>query len=102
MIRCYPLAVAVLLVLGGPAHAATQSEIASLKGPDRQKTLEETAKKEGAVAVYAALGVEEGLGPILEAFGKKYPAVKPTYWRGSAREILQKVLVERQIGRAHV
>jgi ABC-type Fe3+ transport system substrate-binding protein len=96
MNRLYPLALASFLALGVPAHAATQSELANLKGPDRQKTLEDAAKKEGAVAIYAALGVEEGLGPILEAFGKKYPAIKTSYWRGSAREILQKVLVERQ------
>jgi iron(III) transport system substrate-binding protein len=90
------LGLAALLGSTIEAGAASQSEIAKLNGADRQRILEEGAKKEGAVAIYAALGVNEGLGPLLEAFGKKYPAVKPTYWRGSSREILNKVLVEKR------
>ncbi len=84
------------LTLGGTVQALTQAEIANLKGPDRQKTLEEGARKEGAVAIYAALGVNEGLGPLLDAFAKKYPGIQGTYWRGSSREILNKVLVEKR------
>ena len=93
---CAAVVVFASLTLAAPLQAATQAEIAKLNGPDRQKVLEEGAKKEGAVAIYAALGVNEGLGPILEAFGKRYPGVKPTYWRGSSREILNKVLVEKR------
>ena len=85
---------AVLLLSAAPAAALTQSEIANYGGPDRQKILEEGARREGAVTFYTAMIVDQATRPLIEAFQKKYPFVKAEYWRGESRAIIQKVLAE--------
>jgi hypothetical protein len=47
--------------------ALTVDEVALLKGPDRQKVLEEGAKKEGKILWYSTLIVNQALRPIKEA-----------------------------------
>jgi hypothetical protein len=61
--------------------ALTVDEVALLKGPDRQKVLEEGAKKEGKILWYSTLIVNQTLRPIKEAFEKKYPFVQVEYYR---------------------
>ena len=82
-----------------PAAALTQSEIAMLAGPGRQKTLEEGARREGAVMIYSGIIVDQALRPLVEGFGRKYPFVKAEFWRGDSRPIVQKILAEEQSGR---
>jgi ABC-type Fe3+ transport system substrate-binding protein len=90
------LAAALLAVVATPTLAATQAEIAKLQGPDRQKILEEGARKEGKVTFYGSLSADTGVMPLFAGFNKKYPYIKTGYWIGAAREMLQKVSVEKR------
>jgi iron(III) transport system substrate-binding protein len=76
------------------AQALTQEQIGMLTGPDRQKILEEGAKKEGKVTIYSGMIVDQGLRPMTEAFMKKYPFLKADFWRADSNKIIQKVLAE--------
>jgi hypothetical protein len=87
---------AAVLALSGPAQALTNAEIASLTGPDRQKILEEGAKKEGQMFWYTTLQVDEASGPISKAFMKKYPFVKVDVYRGTGVTITQRLQAENQ------
>lgn len=77
-----------------PAGAMTAQEVLLYKGADRQKVLEEGAKKEGKLTIYSSLTVNQALRPMVNAFNKKYPFVKAEFWRGDTRKISQKVLAE--------
>lgn len=83
-------------LLAAPAAALTEPEIALLHGPDRQQILEEGARQEGAVTIYSGLTIDQALRPLVEAFGRKYPFVKPVYWRSDSRPIVQKALAEQR------
>ena len=89
------LAAGAILTLGqGQALALTNAEIANLKGPDRQKILEEGAKKEGTVLWYVNL--IEATPPLIEGFSKKYPAIKVQHVRDGATGLLQRIQAEYQ------
>jgi iron(III) transport system substrate-binding protein len=94
------LAVAAALVLtmvcSASARALTTDEILNYKGPDRQKVLEDGARKEGEVVIYSGMIVNQLLRPLTEAFEKKYPFIKTKYWRGDGNQVLVKVLAETQ------
>ncbi|HEY4135746.1 MAG TPA: extracellular solute-binding protein [Alphaproteobacteria bacterium] len=89
-------AVAALLLWSASAQALTQQEIADLQGPDRQKILEDGARKEGKVTIYSGMIVDQALQPITDAFMKKYPYIKAEFWRADAFKIIQKVLAEQR------
>jgi iron(III) transport system substrate-binding protein len=78
------------------AHALTTEEILSYKGSDRQKVLEEGARKEGALVIYSGMIVNQLLRPLTEAFEKKYPFIKTRYYRGDSNQLIIKVLAEIQ------
>jgi ABC-type Fe3+ transport system substrate-binding protein len=78
------------------AQALTVEEIALLKGTDRQKVLEEGAKKEGKLLWYTTLIVNQALRPIQEAFEKKYPFVKVEHYRANSDQLAQKMITEYQ------
>ena len=90
----------VLLVLLGaaPAAALQQSEIALLQGPERQRILEEGARREGTVTLYSGLTIDQVLRPLVAAFNGKYPFVNAVYWRSDSRPIVQKALAEQRTG----
>ena len=93
------LALAVGLIAAPSAvRAASVQEVLNYKGADRQKMLEDGAKKEGALTIYSSLTVNQALRPMVEAFRKKYPYLKTEFWRGDTRQISQKILAEQ---RAH-
>ena len=54
----------------------------------------EGARKEGQVVIYSSVIVNQALRPIADAFTKKYPFIKLTYWRAEAEELLAKVSAE--------
>src|SRR5262249_11316516 len=74
--------------------ALTTEEILNYSGPDRQKVLEEGARKEGTVTIYSGMIVNQLLRPLTEAFQKKYPFLRIRYFRGDGNQILAKVLAE--------
>lgn len=90
--------VAMTITLGmasiSPLKALTQEEIGMLSGPDRQKILEDGARKEGKVTLYSGMIVDQALRPITESFMKKYPYIKAEFWRADSNKIVQKILAE--------
>ncbi len=84
------------------AHALTAEEIALLNKPDRQKILEEGAKKEGKVVWYTPLIVNQAVRPLKEVFEKKYPFLKVDFHRAISRGLVQKWLAENAAKRYEV
>jgi iron(III) transport system substrate-binding protein len=80
--------------LAAPAVALTTEEVLNYSGPDRQKLLEDGARKEGTVVIYSGMIVNQLLRPLTEAFQKKYPFVRMRYFRGDGNQILAKVIAE--------
>jgi ABC-type Fe3+ transport system substrate-binding protein len=87
------MAVAVVLCAQSTSAQAPDA-IFKYSGPDRQQKLIEGARKEGQVAFYSALIVNQALRPIADKFGKKYPFIKMTHWRADSEDIAQKVSAE--------
>lgn len=85
----------------GSASALTQDEIANYTGADRQKVLEEGAKKEGKVTFYTSLIVDQVVIPIQNGFHKKYPGVKLEYYRAETTELMQRLLAEGRTRNIH-
>jgi iron(III) transport system substrate-binding protein len=99
MSRIHTIAMAVAVVLcTHAARAQTPVDFFKYGGPDRQEKLIEGARKEGQVAFYSAMIVNQALRPIAEKFGKKYPFIKMTYWRADSEDIAQKVSAEVRAG----
>jgi ABC-type Fe3+ transport system substrate-binding protein len=90
--------VMVAAFAASPAFALTQQEILNYKGADRDKMLLEGARKEGEVVFYSGMIVNQALRPIAEAFGKKYPGVKLTFWRADSDAIVTKLSAEQHAG----
>src|SRR5258706_743690 len=89
------VAMAIMVsVNAAPVRALTTEEILNYKGSDRQKLLEEGARKEGTVVIYSGMIVNQLLRPLTEAFQKKYPFVQARYWRGDSNQIIAKVNAE--------
>ena len=76
------------------AGALTNDEVFNYRDADRQKVLEEGARKEGTVVLYSAMIVNQAQRPLAEAFRKKYPFIDIKYWRGDDNQIVQKVIAE--------
>src|ERR1700688_858224 len=94
-LRMAAVAVAVTATFAATsARALTAEEILNYQGPDRQKVLEEGARKEGTLFIYSGMIVNQLLRPLTEAFEKKYPFIRTRYWRGDSNQILVKVLSE--------
>jgi len=75
----------------------TLAEIASYSGPDRIAKLVAGAKQEGALNIYTSETVED-IGALGAAFQNQY-GIKPSVWRGSSEDILQRAVVEARGGR---
>jgi iron(III) transport system substrate-binding protein len=65
------------------------------------KELYPKAKQEGNLIVYSVWDVEH-LRVITDAFMKRYPGIKTTYWQGRNPEIVTRVLTEFQGGQSSV
>ncbi len=90
------------LALPHNAAALTVDKVALLKGPDRQKVLEDGAKKEGKLLWYSTLIVNQALRPIKESFEKKYPFIQIEYYRADSDQLAQKMIAEYQAKRFDV
>lgn len=95
MTGAFALAVAAAaLIVTQPASAQapkTVAEIANYTGPDRQKILEDGARREGSVMVYMT-GTQ--IQPLMDRFRQKYPFIKIEASRLGSAETSQKVLEE--------
>jgi iron(III) transport system substrate-binding protein len=88
-----------LVSLPCSAPALTVEEVALLKVPDRQKILEDGAKKEGKLLWYTTLIVNQALRPIKDAFEKKYPFVQIEHYRADSDALAQRIIAEYQAKR---
>jgi ABC-type Fe3+ transport system substrate-binding protein len=105
---CRFLVVAIALVAAGcgaaspepPPSGASAADLAMYEGPDRLQKLVEGAKREGALLVYTSAQTTD-LGPVVEAYEKKY-GIKASIWRAGSEAVLNRALQESRAGRNSV
>jgi len=61
-------------------------------------TLEESARIEGEVVLYSSLNNEQ-IVTLIDAFKKKYPTIKPSFYRATSERVLQRAITEARAGR---
>ena len=83
MIARIAFVLSVLSVLYSSAHGATP---------------EEGARAEGEVVFYSSLNNEQ-IVTLVDAFKKKYPFIKPSFYRGTSERVLQRANTEAKAGR---
>jgi len=105
MRRASVLLSAIFLVLVGSAplcwgKSAEEllAEIQRLSSAERQKRLEEGARREGAVKFYSNENIDLLQG-YAQGFMKRYPFIKAEYWRGSGTRLVDRVLLEQRAGK---
>src|SRR5918994_3920027 len=85
---------------GAPAPAETSAsvaEIAAYDGSDRLQRLIDGAKREGSLTIYTSAQSND-LGPVVEAFEKKY-GIRATLWRAGSEAVLNRAVQENRAGR---
>jgi iron(III) transport system substrate-binding protein len=90
----------VTAACGGSAPAEEASpvaELAAYEGADRLQRLIEGARREGELTIYTSAQTTD-LGPVVEAFEKKY-GVKASIWRAGSEAVLNRALQEARAGR---
>src|SRR5690348_15993280 len=61
-------------------------------------SLEDGAKTEGEVVLYSSLNNEQ-IVTLVDAFKKKYPFIKPSFYRATSERVLQRAMTEAKAGR---
>ncbi|MGZ8443813.1 MAG: ABC transporter substrate-binding protein [Candidatus Binatia bacterium] len=83
------------------AHAASiealYSEINKLPLAQRQKRLEDGARREGGFKFYG-ISAASLLAAYTAGFMKRYPFIKAEYWRGSGNKLVFRTLTEHRAG----
>ena len=69
-----------------------------LYSPSRAATLEDSAKAESEVVLYSSLNNEQ-IVTLVDGFRKKYPNIKPSFYRGTSERVLQRAFTEAKAGR---
>lgn len=87
--RCFRIALLLFLSLG----AAMINSAAA-----QDKEIIEAAKREGKVTIFGSIQ-DDVMRDILSSFEKKYPGVKPTYWRASTTAVMERAMAEFRTGR---
>src|SRR5262247_2864501 len=83
-----------------PKAAASNATANAAKAFDAvSKELYPKAKQEGNLIIYSVWDVEHLRG-VTDAFMKRYPGIKATYWQGRNPEIVTRVLTELQGGQS--
>ncbi len=88
-------AVLVALVVDADAQPSSVDAIANYTGPDRQKVLEEGARREGSLLIYTT-GTQ--IKPLIDRFEQKYPYVRVELGRASSADTARKVVEEYRAG----
>jgi iron(III) transport system substrate-binding protein len=83
----------------GPSAAATARAAKAFEKASQE--LYPKAKQEGNLVVYSVWDVEH-LKVVTDAFMKRYPGIKATYWQARNPEIVTRVLTEFQGGQSSV
>jgi iron(III) transport system substrate-binding protein len=96
--RAFVVAIGALLA-GWPVAAMAQprtvAQIANYAGADRQKVLEEGARKEGVLLIYTT-GTQ--IQPLIERFKQKYPYLRTELARAPSIDVAAKVMEEYSAG----
>jgi iron(III) transport system substrate-binding protein len=82
----------------GTASATAEAAKAFAKSSEE---LYPKAKQEGSLIVYSVWDIEH-LRAVTDAFMKRYPGIRASYWQGRNPEIVTRVLTEFQGGQASV
>ncbi len=82
------------LAFVGAATTADAQDILTSRAANRQQMILDGARKEGQVVIYSAMIVNQAMRPLSQAFMKKYPFIKMTFWRGDTEEIIAKLSAE--------
>jgi iron(III) transport system substrate-binding protein len=61
-------------------------------------TFEEATKTEGEVVLYSSLNNEQ-IVTLVDVFKKKYPFIKPSFYRATSERVLQRAITEARAGR---
>jgi iron(III) transport system substrate-binding protein len=69
-----------------------------LSSAPRAATVEESARAENEVVLYSSLNNEQ-IVTLVDAFKKKYPTIKPSFYRATSERVLQRALTESKAGR---
>ena len=69
--------------------------------PARAATVEDSAKAESEVVLYSSLNNEQ-IVTLVDAFKRKYPFIKPSFYRGTSERVLQRANTEAKAGRFSV
>ena len=79
------------------ASAVSADEVALYEGPDRLQRLIDGAKTEGQITIYTSAQTSD-LGPVVEAFERKY-GITASLWRAGSEAVLNRALQENRAGR---
>ncbi len=85
-----------------PASGVGPETISLYRGADRQKLLEEGARREGKVVWYTTSIVNQLVRPLVDDFQQKYPFVRVEYYRADSSAVSQRVVQEYQGGKYEV
>jgi iron(III) transport system substrate-binding protein len=88
-------AVLAALIVDADAQPSGVEAIANHAGLDRQKMLEEGARREGSLLVYTT-GTQ--IKPLIDRFEQKYPYVRVELGRASSADTARKVVEEYRAG----
>jgi iron(III) transport system substrate-binding protein len=98
------IAFTLLFVLCGMLSVAQSASVEALLGEinklppqQRQKRLEEGARKEGRFKFYG-ISAATLLDAYTRGFMKKYPFIKAEFWRGSGNKLVFRTLTEHRTG----
>lgn len=61
-------------------------------------TVEDASRSETEVVLYSSLNNEQ-IVTLIEAFRKKYPKIRPSFYRGTSERVLQRAITEAKAGR---
>jgi iron(III) transport system substrate-binding protein len=64
----------------------------------RAATVEESGKPEAEVVLYSSLNNEQ-IVTLVDAFKRKYPNIKPSFYRGTSERVLHRAMTEARAGR---
>jgi iron(III) transport system substrate-binding protein len=76
---------------GVRGQPVTGAAILNYSGPDRQRMLEEGARKEGELLLYTT-GTQ--IAPLMNQFAQKYPFIRLKFFRAGSSEVAQRVTLE--------
>jgi len=81
-------------LMGARPSTAGAQDILTSRAANRDQAVLEGARREGQVVLYSSMIVNQATRPLAQAFMKKYPFIKMTFWRGDTEDIIAKLLAE--------